>query len=118
MTNLKVINTSTNVVVVSKALAADNFFKRLKGLLGRSEFQQDEGLVIIPCNCVHSFGMKFSIDVVFLDKQGYIISLLKDFRPNKISPVVKGAKMVLELPIGTVDRLYLKEQQILEISNP
>ena len=118
MTSISIINANSKLVIVSKVIFADSFLKRLKGLLGRSELERDEGMVIIPCNSVHSFGMKFSIDVVFINENGQIINILRDFRPNKISPLVKGAKMVLELPAGTVDRLCLKEQQVLEISNP
>lgn len=76
---------------------ADKFFSRMKGLLGTT---QTNGLLIKPCNQVHCFGMKYSIDVVFLTKNNTVCHLQENMKPGSISPIIKKAKSVLELPAG------------------
>ncbi len=76
---------------------ADTMGKRLKGLLGRSGLDEDTCMVIAPCNCIHTMGMKFSIDVLFLDEQGRIIRIIEDMRPGRISPIVRKSKRVVEM---------------------
>ncbi|MHB1484099.1 MAG: DUF192 domain-containing protein [Saccharofermentanales bacterium] len=80
---------------------ADSFFTRLKGLLFTDEIGDDEGLLIIPCNQVHTIGMKFDIDVVFLSQSGEVLFIEPVMVPGKMSPIVKGSKKVLELKAGT-----------------
>lgn len=82
---------------------ADTFFKRLKGLLGKKVLPQGEGLWIKPCKSVHTFGMQFPIDVVFLDKEKRIIALFKNLPPNRITRLLPNAKSVIELPVGTLN---------------
>lgn len=82
---------------------ADSFFARLKGLLGKRELPQGQGLWIKSCSSVHTFGMKFSIDVAFLDRDLHVVALAKTLRPNRVSPLCLKAVSVLELPAGTLD---------------
>lgn len=82
---------------------ADTFFSRLKGLLGKRELPHGEGLWIKPCNSVHTFGMRFPIDVVFLDKENLVVGLAKTLRPNRVSHLYSNASSVIELPLGTID---------------
>jgi uncharacterized protein len=82
---------------------ADTLLARLKGLLGRSALPAGEGLWIKPCNSVHTFGMKFPIDVVFLDQGKRVVGVAKALRPNRISRIYSAAKSVIELPAGTID---------------
>ena len=53
----------------------DTPFERMRGLLGRSDLEADRALWLEPCNAVHSFGMRFSLDVVFIDKRGCVLSV-------------------------------------------
>ncbi|MCL5058868.1 MAG: DUF192 domain-containing protein [Actinobacteria bacterium] len=59
-------------------------------------------LVLRPCRSVHTFFMRFNIDSVFLDRRGMVVYLIKDMPPFRISPVVRKASLVVELPGGTV----------------
>jgi uncharacterized protein len=82
---------------------ADTLLARLRGLLGSSALPAGSGLWIQPCNSIHTFGMKFPIDVVFLDKGKRVVGLARALRPNRISRIYTGATSVLELPAGTID---------------
>jgi uncharacterized protein len=61
------------------------------------------------------FGMRYAIDVVFLDDAGRVLRVVHALQPNRISPRVKGATSVLELPAGTVARVGLAEGAQVEI---
>jgi uncharacterized membrane protein (UPF0127 family) len=95
-------------IIVQKCNIANTFFKRLKGLLGKKDFPENEGLYIPKCNSIHMFFMKFPIDVLFLDQNKQIVFLLEDFSPWKIKSPVKKAIATLELPSGTIKKHSLK----------
>ncbi|MBU5612493.1 DUF192 domain-containing protein [Geomonas sp. Red51] len=82
---------------------AESFFGRLKGLLGRRELPAGRGLWIKPCSSVHTFGMRFTIDVLFLDRDMRVVAMAKTLRPNRVSPFCSQAHSVLELPEGALD---------------
>lgn len=88
---------------------ADSFISRLVGLLGRSSLGHNEGLLIKKCKQVHCFGMRFTIDVLFLADSGEIISIKHNMRPGSLSKYFFQANSVLELPSGAA-----KENNIFE----
>ncbi|MFA6031017.1 MAG: DUF192 domain-containing protein [Elusimicrobiota bacterium] len=79
---------------------ADGLRSRLVGLLGRSALGRGEGLWLVPCSQVHMFFMRFPIDVVFLDAKGRVLQVVRELRPWRVSPWVRGAHSALELPAG------------------
>ena len=85
---------------------AECFLSRCRGLLGRPPPGKDEGLLIRPCSSVHTFGMRYPIDLVWLDRQGSILGLVPGLRPGRIA-WRPGAHAVLELASGQIDRLAL-----------
>jgi uncharacterized membrane protein (UPF0127 family) len=104
---MRIERLSDHQVVVRDLRMADNFFTRAKGLLGTSELPEGHGLLIRPCNSVHMLGMSYAIDVVFLSKAMEIVRVIPELKPWRLSPVVKGAYQVLELPVGTISRFAL-----------
>ena len=100
---MKATNLTTHTELASNLVKADNLFARLKGLLGRGSLPQGEGLLIKPCNGIHTFGMRFAIDAIFLDRENRIVALTKDLRPNHLTRLYFNAASVLEVPAGTVD---------------
>lgn len=100
---MKAIDRTSGRELAPNLAVADTFFTRLKGLLGKKELPQGEGLWIKRCNSVHTFGMQFPIDVVFLDKERCVVGLAKTLRPNRISRLYSSASSVIELPAGTID---------------
>lgn len=88
---------SDNVQVACRVL------ERMKGLLGKRELPIGEALWIKPCMSIHTFFMKFPIDVVFLDKRNSVIATVKNLQPNRMTRLYPKAASVLELPAGTID---------------
>lgn len=97
---MKFINRTRDLVVADRARAADNMISRMVGLLGSRGLDDGEGLWIVPCNSIHTFFMRFPIDVAFLDSQGKVLFTLGDLKPWRLSRIVWGARSVLELPAG------------------
>ena len=86
---------------------ADNPLTRMLGLMGKPGLEQGQGLLIKPCNSVHSCFMRFRFDAVFLDSEGKVLRVIEGMKPWRCSPFVKGAKQVLELAEGESGRLGL-----------
>lgn len=113
--NLKIINNSTGTLIGDKIKYAGTFFLRLKGLLGCTFLEPGAGLLLYPCSSVHSFGMKISIDVLFLDENLRVLRTVPWMKPG-LTARQKGARFVLELKAGTIERLGIKTGDILNIS--
>jgi uncharacterized protein len=91
----------TRQAYLATALAvANTHWTRLRGLLGlaSSDFRNGSGLWIVPCHGVHTLGMGFPIDVIYLDRSMTVIHIQSDLRPWRFAPVRSRAASVLELP--------------------
>jgi uncharacterized membrane protein (UPF0127 family) len=86
-------------VVCERCTLADSPLTRLRGLLGRDGLGQGEGLLLRPASSVHTFFMRFPIDVVFLDRALVVLGITDDVDPWHAASR-RGAKAVLELPAG------------------
>jgi len=95
-------NTTRNAPVATKVETADTPASRSKGLLGRASMAADEALWIVPCPMIHTFFMKFPIDVLFLDADLTVRRVIEDLRPWRLSPWVLSARSVLELKGGVL----------------
>jgi len=102
--------------LLQRVNTANNFWTRLRGLLGRSELSREEGLLISPCNSVHTLGMKFPIGVVFLSRSGEVRHLIARMPPGKLSPLIRGADQVLELHPETLAQARLQVGDTLTFS--
>jgi len=80
---------------------ADTSSKRRTGLLKHAGLAKGQGLWIVPCEAIHCFGMKFSIDVLFLNKKRKVLKVRKDMGRWGIALCLR-AHSVLELPAGTI----------------
>ena len=87
----------------NNVMIANSLIKRMKGLLGQKEMKAGEALWIKPCMSIHTFGMKFPIDVIFLNKKNEVIAIKKNLRPNRLTRIYFSSVSVLELPAGTID---------------
>jgi uncharacterized membrane protein (UPF0127 family) len=85
---------------------ADGFISRALGLLVGEPLGEAEGLLISPCSGIHTFGMPYAIDVVFVDRQARVVRVCKEVRAGRIR-FVPGARAVLELRAGVAARLGL-----------
>lgn len=100
---MRAINQTSKKELASNVAVAYGILKRMKGLIGRERLQEGEALWIKPCKSVHTIGMKFAIDVIFLDKENNIVAVKKNLGPNRLTPIYLRAASVLELPAGTID---------------
>jgi uncharacterized protein len=94
-------------LVCERCAVAATPLSRLKGLLGRSELRRGEGLLIRPCSSVHTWFMRFPIDVVFLDRELRVVRVADRLAPWRTAAGRK-ARAVLELPAGESDRHGLR----------
>ncbi len=100
---MRAFNTRTGKELSVDVKVADTLFTRMKGLLGKKELPQGEALWIKPCFSVHTFFMRFPIDVLFLNKQNQVIAAITNLAPNRLTRLYPQSFSVLELPIGTID---------------
>jgi uncharacterized membrane protein (UPF0127 family) len=91
------------VVVCEECLVAATPFTRLRGLLGRKSLPRGQGILLRPAGSVHTFFMRFTIDVVFLDDELRVVAIAADLRPWRAAGK-RGARAVLELPAGECAR--------------
>ncbi|MEX0803762.1 MAG: DUF192 domain-containing protein [Candidatus Binatia bacterium] len=113
---MPVINLTKNTWLATKIRKADNFITRLVGLLKRSTLGPEEALWLMPSKGIHTIGMKFPIDVVFLDKSNFVLGIVSGMVPNRIGGIKLRAYSVLELPNGTIKKSHTEVGDQLEIS--
>jgi len=113
---MKAFNRTRQIVLSENLETADRFFKRFIGLMGRKGIEPGGGLLIVPCNSIHMFFMRFTIDAVFIGSDGKVVHLEKQIKPWRVSRVVRKARSVLELPAGTIDRTGTGVGDLIEIT--
>lgn len=96
-------NQTRQAFLATSLAVADTHWTRLRGLLGvaADDFRNGSGLWIVPCHGVHTLGMGFPIDVVYLNDENTVIHVRKDLAPWRFAPVRAEAASVLELPCHT-----------------
>ena len=112
-----VYNKTRETFVATNASVADSYVGRLVGLLGRPSrwARPGQGLWIVPSYGVHTIGMLFSIDIVFLDRSNHVVHIEEHVRPFRISKVILKADSVLELPPHTIFRTRTHVGDLFEI---
>lgn len=116
--SLYVYNKTRETFVATEALLADSYLRRLVGLLGKTRrwAQLGRGLWIVPSRGVHTIGMLFPIDLIFIGKDKEVVYTEEYVRPFRISKVSLKAASVLELPAHTIYRSGTKIGDQLEIA--
>jgi uncharacterized membrane protein (UPF0127 family) len=103
----KLTNKTQNVEIANDVRLAKTFIERTVGLIGVYSMPKDfalwiQGSRFIPCNSIHTFFMRFAIDVVFVDRELKVKAIYRNVRPWRVTPVVKGAWSVLEFRGGAL----------------
>ena len=88
-------------VLFTKVLWAGTPFLKMKGLLGRKNLEKDEALIFPKAPSIHTYFMKFTIDIVFLDLSQKVVSCMEKVRPNRILPYVRS-RYTIEMPENSV----------------
>lgn len=96
-------NTTRGTTIATQAIRAAGFLARGRGLMMTAPLQKGGGLVLDPCNSIHMFFMRYPLDVLFLDKDGAVVFMYKGIKPWRVGRIVRGAKLAVELPVGTID---------------
>ena len=107
--------------LAARAWASTHTFERAQGWLGRDSVEAGDGLLIVPCNSIHTLGMRFAIDVAFLDRGGRVLKLAADLRPGRLAwgpwrgLLLPWTVQALELPAGSLRASGLQVGQTLRI---
>lgn len=112
---LRVFNQTRNTVLATQLDLAGRGATRRKGLLGRDQLAPGEGLWIKPCEAVHTVGMRFAIDLVYLDRKHRIRKLRSAVPPWRLSACLT-AHSVIELPAGTIRETQTRLGDMLEFT--
>jgi hypothetical protein len=113
-----IYNKTRETFVATEATVADSYLRRLVGLLGKTKrwAQLGRGLWIVPSRGVHTIGMMFPIDLIFLSKEKEVVHVEEHLQPFRISAVSLKATSVLELPAHTVFRTGTQVGDRMEIA--
>jgi uncharacterized protein len=114
---VRIINETRSATLAEEATVASSYWSRLRGLMGRAELPPGNALIIDPNNSVHTFWMRFAIDVVFVDRDGVVVGLREAMPPNRPFAGARRARRTIELPAGVIkatgtrpgDRLIFRE---------
>jgi uncharacterized protein len=111
---VRAVNLARGRVLGDRVGVADRFWLRLRGLGGRSGLERGEGLLLRPCRAVHMLGMKFPLDVAFLDAGNRVVARYPRLSPGASTRWHGGARAALELPAGTLDETGTVEGDVVE----
>jgi uncharacterized membrane protein (UPF0127 family) len=113
-----VLNKTRKARLASQTELARTAVNRMKGLIGRraQSFSSGSGLWIVPCNGIHTLGMRFPIDVAYLDSKYRVLKLYHRLAPFRVAALLIRAQSVLELPPGTLELTQTEVGDELEFS--
>ncbi len=106
-TEYTLVNIANGLTVARHIRIAHDSLSRRKGLLGITDLGRDSGLWIVPCEAIHTFGMKIPIDVLFLDREFQVKKLRRSMPPYRIS-ICLPASSVVELRQGAITASDIK----------
>ncbi len=113
---MRAYNVTRDQWLVTDLEVAGTVFKRMLGLMGRPRLSVEQGLWIKPCNSIHTFGMRFPIDVVFLNEEGRVVKVISEINPCRVVLPVTSAVSVLELPPGTIARTQTDVGDVISVA--
>lgn len=112
---MRLINQTKNTVLAENIFIAKTPFARIKGLLGKKNLPCGQALILDPCNSIHTFFMRFPMDVLFVDKNYKVIKTLCDLNPSRISRIYWNSSRVIELPAGILKLTNTQAQDQLQL---
>ena len=112
---MPLLRSSDGKLLADPLWRADRFLSRLRGLIGRDDFSTHGALWLRPCRSVHTFGMGFPIDVVFIDLQHRIIALKADVPAGRLCLAPRQCCSVIELHAGRSEQLDLQPGDRMEV---
>lgn len=110
-----VYNRTRETFLAFRVKVADTLLRRMIGLLGKRSLEPEAGVWIVPCNSIHTVGMLFRIDVLFVDKNFKVVAVRELLRPFWATAPVFRADSVIELPPYAIFRSGTKVGDQLEV---
>ena len=104
------------MVLAKKVWVAKNFKERMQGLIVHKPLEREEGFLIPHCKGVHTFGMSYTIDVIYLDSNGKILAIRNKLTPNSVGPIHFKTDAVLELPSGVIEETQTERGDVIVLS--
>lgn len=114
---MKIINKTKGTCLAEAAVFADTLFLRMKGLLDRNEIKKGEALIITPCDSIHTFFMRFAIDVIFVDRRHRVDFAINSIKPWRLSRLCWRAKFAIELPSGVIQETRTEKGDEISITD-
>lgn len=106
-------NQTRNVVLSDRTRIANTTVSRMVGLLSSRGLAEGEGLWIEPCNSIHTWFMRFTIDALFLDREGRVLKAISRMKPWRLTWITRRAVGVLELPEGCIEKTGTRVGDVL-----
>jgi len=113
----RAVNLRTGDIFAEHVDVARTLYQRTRGLLGRAELNQGQGLFIPKCSSIHTFFMRFSIDVLFLDKKNAVTKIVPCLVPFRIAVGSWGSRGVLELQSGLLKECDINKGDTISFLN-
>lgn len=112
---MEIINKTKNTLLAKDIAIADTAFKRMQGLLGKKEFKEGQALILKPCNSIHTFFLRFTIDVLFVDKHSKVIEAISCLKPFRLTRIYWLSVLAIELPAGIIQSTLTCKDDTLQI---
>ena len=110
-------NATRGTPVAERVEIADSWWTRLRGMMGRPEPAEDEGLLLDPCRAVHMYWMNYPLDVAFLDAEGQVVAVYHELAPSQRSKRHGAANRALELRAGRLAATQTEVGDRIELRN-
>ena len=99
-------------VICTKMVVATNIFSRMLGLMFSKDLPECDGFLLSPCNSIHTFFMRYSLDILFLDKDFRIVKVIYGLSPWRMTWIYFKARHVLEMKAGTMKKGLSYEEEL------
>jgi uncharacterized protein len=113
----RIVNSRTGQVLADSALMADSPLLRMKGLLGRASLTVGEAIILQPASSIHTHFMRFTIDVIYLNRELEVVKVVRALKPFRFS-AARRSHTVIELAENATDAMDLRAGDRLTISQP
>jgi uncharacterized membrane protein (UPF0127 family) len=111
-------NETRGIVLAERVFAADNFFSRLRGLIGYRPLEPGTALWIEPCQQVHTHFMRRPLQVLFVDREMQVVRVIHELGPWRMSPWVRSARAAVELAAGRASQVAEGERLAVRRTEP
>jgi uncharacterized membrane protein (UPF0127 family) len=112
---MKLYNADRQRVIVEELELAKDRRSRTRGLIGHAPLSMGQGMLIKPCRWIHTFGMSFAIDVVYVGQDGRVVAVSENLPPRRIDRPVLRARLAIELAAGAIRQSGLRVGDRLEV---